>query len=210
MITYLEGTLLKKGDDRVVVFTTGVGYEVLLPPTVRQTFRGAEAGEDGETVKLHISYQQSERQPKPILIGFSHEVERDFFEMLITVKDIGPAAAVRALTAPVPQIARAIEQRDAKALTRLDGIGQRKAETIIATLCGKVGRFALMRQEEAPPGADVEDFRSETEDVLVKQLGYKRTEAQEMIDQAFQRRPEVASAEELFEEILRGQMGQGT
>jgi len=207
MITYLEGTLLKKAEDRVVVFTHGVGYEVLLPATVRQTFRGKQAGEDGETVRLHISYQQRERQPKPMLIGFNHEAERDFFEVFITVEDIGPAAAVRALTAPVAMIARAIESRDVKALTRLDGIGQRKAEKIIATLFGKVARFALMRQDLEPVPVEVEDFRAETQEVLVKQLGYRRAEAQDMIDRALKRKPDVASAEELLEEILRGQMG---
>lgn len=207
MITYLEGTLLKKADDRVVVFTHGVGYEVLLPASVRQTFRGKHAGEDGEVVRLHISHQQSERQPKPILIGFNHQAERDFFELFITVEDIGPSAAVRALTAPVSAIARAIESRDAKTLTRLDGIGQRKAEKIIATLYGKVGRFALMRQDREPAAVEPEDLRSETEGVLVKQLGYRRSEAQEMIDQALKRKPDVTSPEELFEEILRGQIG---
>ncbi|KPJ63516.1 hypothetical protein AMK68_03840 [candidate division KD3-62 bacterium DG_56] len=208
MINYLEGTLLKKADDRIVVFTHGVGYEVLLPATVRQSFRGKQAGEDGETVRLHISHHQSERQPKPLLIGFNHEAERDFFEMFITVEDIGPTAAVRALTAPVPTVARAIESRDVKALTRLDGIGQRKAEKIIATLCGKVGRFALLRQDLAPAPVEAEDFRSETQEVLVKQLGYRRSEAQGMVDEALKSRPDVASAEELFEEILRGQIGQ--
>ena len=59
--------------------------KVLLPAIVRRSFNSLEAGEDGEKVRLHISYQQSERQPRPLLIGFNTEPEKEFFERFITV-----------------------------------------------------------------------------------------------------------------------------
>jgi Holliday junction resolvasome RuvABC DNA-binding subunit len=37
MIRYIKGLLLKKEDDRVVVFANGVGYEILLRAVVGQT-----------------------------------------------------------------------------------------------------------------------------------------------------------------------------
>jgi Holliday junction DNA helicase RuvA len=40
--------------------------------------------------------------------------------------------------------------------------------------------------------------------VLVKQLGHRPTEASQLIEAAFKRRPDMASAEELFDEIYRG------
>ncbi|MDX1779394.1 MAG: OB-fold domain-containing protein, partial [Thermodesulfobacteriota bacterium] len=101
MISYLEGTLLKKSEDKVVVLTRGIGYEVLLPVIVRQTYNSKNAGEDGDFVKLHIFYHQSERQPKPILVGFNLDVEKEFFERFIKVEAIGPIAAVKALVLPV-------------------------------------------------------------------------------------------------------------
>ena len=205
MITYLEGMLLKKAEDRVVVFAHGIGYEVLLPAIVRETFNDKRAGEEGEQIRLHISYQQTERQPKPILIGFNHEAEREFFELLLTVSDIGPSAAAKALTIPVPAIARAIENRDVRALTKLNGIGERKADKIIATLHGRVGKFALMREDQLPPATEPEALRDQVEEVLVKQLGYKRPEAQAMVAEALKRNSNITTAEELFEEILRGQ-----
>ena len=205
MITYLEGMLFKKTEDRVVILAHGVGYEVLLPAIVRETFNDKRAGDDGEQIKLHISHQQTERQPKPILIGFNHEAEREFFELLLTVADIGPSAAAKALTVPVPTIARAIEGRDIRALTRLNGIGERKADKIIATLHGRVGKFALMREDQLPPAGAPEVLRDQVEEVLVKQLGYKRPEAQAMVAEALKRNAGISTAEELFEEILRAQ-----
>jgi len=206
MISYLEGRLLQKHDDRIVVLANGVGYEVLLPAAVRPAFRGRHSGADGDTVKLHISFHQTERNPKPLLIGFLSPLEKEFFERLITVEDIGPTAACRALSIDVVRIARAIEAKDVKLLCTLDGIGPRKAEKIVATLHGKVGKFALMPEAEgAPAPAAEEDFRDAVIDVLVQQLGHTRTEAQRMVQSAITRRPDVSSAEELFEEVYRGE-----
>jgi Holliday junction DNA helicase RuvA len=205
MIRYIEGKLLKKEEDRIVVLAHGVGYEILLPAIVRQTFNPKKAGEDGEVVKLYIYYHQTERQPKPLLIGFNYEPEKEFFEKFIKVEDIGPPSAVKALVLPVPQIARAIEERDSKTLERLRGVGKRTADKIIATLQGKVGKFALMREDQIFAEEEVIDFKKQVEEVLVKDLGHKASEAQRLTKEAMLRNPGIATPEELFEEVYRGQ-----
>ena len=205
MIRYIEGKLLKKEEDRIVVLAHGVGYEILLPAIVRQTFNPKKAGEDGEVVKLYIYYHQTERQPKPLLIGFNYEPEKEFFEKFIKVEDIGPPSAVKALVLPVPQIARAIEERDSKTLERLRGVGKRTADKIIATLQGKVGKFALMREDQIFAEEEVIDFKKQVEEVLVKDLGHKMSEAQRLTKEAMLRNPGIATPEELFEEVYRGQ-----
>jgi Holliday junction DNA helicase RuvA len=205
MIRYIEGKLLKKEEDRIVVLANGVGYEILLPAIVRQTFNPKRAGEDGETVKLFIYYHQTERQPKPLLIGFNYEPEKEFFEKFIKVEDIGPPSAVKALVLPIPQIARAIEERDSKTLEGLKGVGRRTADKIIATLQGKVGKFALMREDQILSEEEVIDFKKQVEEVLVKDLGHKVSEAQRLIKEAMLRNPGIATPEELFEEVYRGQ-----
>jgi Holliday junction resolvasome RuvABC DNA-binding subunit len=43
MIRYIEGKLLKKEEDRIVVLANGVGYEILLPAIVRKTFTSKRA-----------------------------------------------------------------------------------------------------------------------------------------------------------------------
>jgi Holliday junction DNA helicase RuvA len=205
MIRYIEGRLLKKEEDRIVVLANGVGYEILLPAIVRQTFISRRAGEDGEMVRLYIYYHQTERQPKPLLIGFNHEPEKEFFEKFITVEDIGPPTAVKAMMMAIPKIAKAIEERDSKTLESLKGIGRRTADKIIATLQGKVGKFALMRGDEIPEPAEVLDFKKQVEDVLVRDLGHKVSEAQKLVKEAMARNPGISSPEELFEEVYRGQ-----
>ena len=71
-----------------------------------------------------------------------------------------------------------------------------------------MGKFALMPDSEAPTPQEVEeDLRSEVIAVLVEQLGHTRTEAQRMVEAALARRPQASSAEELFEEVYRGEKG---
>lgn len=205
MITYLKGKLLKKEEDRIVVFINGVGYDVRLPYIIRQTYNRKKAGEDGKEVELFISYQQSEKQPKPLLIGFNFEAEREFFERFIEVEDIGPIKAVRALTLPIPKIARAIEERDIKTLKTLKGIGARTAEKVVASLNGKVGKFALMREDMVQIPEEPEDLKRQVQEVLIKQLGHGKTEAKRMVNEAIKRKPDASTAEQLFEEVYRGQ-----
>ena len=202
MISYLDGTLKKIYSDRVTIGVAGVGYEVLIPAYVMNEIRRTTKMED--PIKLYISFNQTERQPKPVLVGFRAELDKEFFELFITVEDIGPSLAIKALTQPVREIARYIEEKSVKDLRQLKGIGERKAEKIVAALKGKAAKFALIPQVELPPETP-ENFKNEVENVLVVQLGHKLGEARRMIDEAMKRRPTISSSEELFEEVYRGQ-----
>ncbi len=205
MIRYLSGTVIRAEENKIVVLTGGVGYEVLLPEIVRQALMQTDCL--NKPVELFISYHQTVQQPKPVLIGFSTELELEFFEALIKVKDIGPAMACRALTLPIPLIARAIEDRDAARIRQLKGIGSRKADMIISELQGRLGKFALMRSDGMPPPPPAPasgDLVKQVTEVLVRQLGHQRTEALKMVQAALERRPDSATPEELFEEVYRG------
>jgi Holliday junction DNA helicase RuvA len=203
MISYLEGELIETFDDRVTLLVGGIGYDILIPAYLINEIKEDEK-KGMQALKLYISYNQTERQPKPVLVGFKHPLDKKFFELFISVEDIGPTAAIKALIKPVGDIARSIEEKDSKALRQLKGIGERKAEKIIATLKGKVAMYALMPKIKVT--AEIaEDFRKEVEDVLITQLGHKLTEAREMIEEAMKRNPRIVSSEELFEEVYRGQ-----
>jgi Holliday junction DNA helicase RuvA len=203
MISYLEGELIDTFDDRVTLLVGGIGYDILIPAYLINEIKEDEK-KGMKELKLHISYNQTERQPKPVLVGFKHPFDKKFFELFISVEDIGPTAAIKALIMPIGDIARFIEEKDSKALKQLKGIGERKAEKIIATLKGKVAMYALMPKIEVTAEL-AEDFRKEVENVLITQLGHKLTEAREMIEEAMKQNPRITSSEELFEEVYRGQ-----
>ncbi|MDP7077208.1 MAG: Holliday junction branch migration protein RuvA [Desulfobacterales bacterium] len=204
MIGYLEGKLLKKETDRVLVLANQIGYEVLLPVIVMESF---QAKNIGDKISLYIYHQQTERQPKPVLIGFNLEVEKEFFQYFISVEDIGPLKAAKALNIPVRDIARAIELKEVDQLRQLQGIGNRTAQKIIATLHGKMEKFALIRKTEKKETTIGKDFLLiQVQDVLVNQLGYLVAEAKQMIAEAMKRNRNISTPEELVEEIYHGEV----
>jgi Holliday junction DNA helicase RuvA len=203
MIGYLEGALLKKENEKIMILAGQVGYEVLLPAYVMETFQNKALG---DKVAVTIYYHQTERQPKPVLIGFNLEAEKEFFQSFITVEAIGPLKAIKAMNLPVRDIARAIESKDIKKLTSLNGIGERTAQKIVATLQGKMEKFALIRKEdEICEEAPMEDFTMPVLELLVNQLGHKARDANQMIKEALGRNPAMTTPEELFDEVYRGE-----
>ena len=158
---------------------------------------------EDEPVSFYIYYHQTERQPKPVLIGFNLEAEKDFFLNFIYVEAIGPLKAVKALNLPRTEIAAAIENKDAARLSSLKGIGTRTAQKIIATLAGKMDKFAMIDKERKHEKFQPEDFTGPVLDVLVNQLGHKIADAETMISDAMQRNKSISTPEELFDAVYR-------
>jgi len=209
MIATLRGHLRRKLEDRVVLECGGIGYEVFLPPIALRQLEGAEVGDKAPELGLVIYYHATRDQPRPVLIGFTSDLDKEFFEKLITVKDIGPMVAARALAAPVGELAAAIARQDEKYLRALPGIGPQKAKNIVAQLQSKVAKFALAREGAAvaepagPLAGDADGLREMVWEVLVKQLGHRPSEASQLIAEALRRRPDILTAEDLFNEIYR-------
>lgn len=202
MIGYLEGTILRKEEDRIVLLVNHVGYEVLLPSIVRETLENKLVG---DALSLYIYFQQTERQPKPVLIGFNLEAEKEFFQHFISVEAVGPLKAARAMTIPVRDIAHAIETENVSVLKQLKGIGNRTAQKIIATLKGKMEKFVLISKRDEGTAPVYIDFKNQVLRVLVDQLGHKTSDANQMIAQALNRNRSVSTPEELFDEVYRGE-----
>ena len=213
MIATLTGRLRRRAEDRVVLECGGIGYEVFLPPIALRALESAtaDAGDKASELRLVIYYHATRDQPRPVLIGFTSDLDKEFFERLVTVKDIGPMVAARALAAPVAELAAAIARQDEKYLRALPGIGAQKAKNIVAQLQAKVAKFALAvagAVEEpvgGPTAPDADGLREMVWEILVKQLGHRPSEASQLITDALRRRPGIASPEELFDEIYRGQ-----
>lgn len=212
MINYLKGTIrnITRDPAKAVVVAGSVGYEVSLPTYVYQSLANDGIGA-GSEVELEIYYHVTERQPKPMLVGFRHPREKEFFEQLIQVEGIGPAKAAAALVFPVSTIASAIETEDFGALQRLPGIGSRAAQKIIATLRGKVAATALLQDAGISEQGHTQppvDARSEAVDALVT-LGYRPTEARDKVEDAIRRAPEVIDdLQALMREVFRAQVSQ--
>ena len=208
MISRLRGVVREQGDTHILLDVNGVCYEVFMPPSILCTLP-ARVDEQGTVEVITFHYQQLEiGRGIPVLIGFLNEIEREFFSRFISVSGVGPKAALKALTLPIPTIAQAIDEGDLTLLRSLPGIGEQRAKEIVAKLQGKVGKYALMRTKEAMSGSAAQRPTLELEDEAVAvlvQLEYKRNDAKQMVRAALERNEKVNTVEELLNEVYRQQ-----
>jgi Holliday junction DNA helicase RuvA len=203
MITRICGKVIEKGNNYLNIDTGGLCYEVLIPSTVMQRLEESIPA-DG-TISL-ITYHYLQVEPSrstPVLIGFLNDVEKEFFEIFITVSGIGPRAALRALNKPISAIAKAIDEADVEFLRSLPGIGPQRAREIIAKLQNKVGKFGLIQDDRLRQRATkTKDIEEEALAVLT-QLEYKKAEALAMIKKALERNSGLQTTEELLNEVYK-------
>ena len=204
MFSRISGRLIERDGECVVLEAGGLGYEIVLPPCVAEKVTVAP----GEAVALEIYAALSidGNSARATYYGFTNAVERAFFEALISVASIGPKTAARAFSEPMSSIASAIDRGDHGYLRKLPGIGQQKARDIVAKLQGKVARFLLIQDAQAPQPAAMPGFADEALAVLL-QLEYKRGEAETMIRETLEASPAIDDAEALLAEIYRRRAG---
>ncbi len=207
MISQLSGTLAAHGDGFIVLDVGGVGYHVLLPQIVEKALSGTL---EGESLQLETVYylQIDQNRATPTLIGFQNKVEREFFERLLTVPKVGPRAALGMFSRPVSTIATAIETANHALLQTLSGVGKQKARDLVATLQGKVARFALMQDADLDKRAAAPAAASGVTDEAVQllaMLGYKRSEAERKVYEAAAAEPNAEDAEALVRIIFKRQ-----
>lgn len=205
MISHLTGALTRKHEQRqaIEVTVSGIGYEVHLPTFVWRAIEGTPLGEQ---VDFEIFYHVPERQPTPMLVGFTREVEREFFKKLVEVPDLGPMKAMKALSFSVSTIATWIEQSDERSLRGLPGVGERLAKTMVAHLKGKVVEEALLQDEHfaEPPPREGPPSLSEVQQLAVEglmRLGYRHAEASRWVEQVA-KDGEPAEVEEIIRAVF--------
>ena len=205
MITKITGKLLAVTEEHVTLAIDSLEYQVSIPDFARQRLQS----QIGEDISLHtIQYfdgNPMQGRMVPRLLGFLSIIEREFFEMLSSVDGLGTKKALRSMVRPVRDVATAIEQQDAKALSALPGIGPATADRIIAKLRRKVPKFALMVADPDAPGrlADVKpDIVNETFEVL-QTLGHSEADARRLIDTALDKKAKYKDVQELLEAIYQ-------
>ncbi len=207
MIAQISGSVESLSENTLTLAVGGISYEVYIPTAVIKNFENGLQKDSQVSLVTYHYYQTDPSRSIPILIGFSNRIEKDFFEKFITVSGVGPKAAVRALSQPIPDIAAAIDGADLKYLKSLPGIGEQRAKEIIAKLQGKMGRFGLMKNVSGATSAAAgtsksSDLEDEAVEVLL-QLQYKKDEAREMVRKAFSRKPALSGVEEVLNEVYR-------
>ena len=166
MIACLRGVLESITKDSAVVNVGGVGFRVHPSAAARARLNGV--GQPAEFfTHLHV------RENELSLYGFASEDEHALFELLLSVKGVGPKVALAVLASGSPDTVRAAIANDQPdVLTRVPGVGMRTAKAIVLHLKDKVGVGLA-----AAPVAYLTDTDAEVMSALTG-LGYSVVEAQ--------------------------------
>jgi Holliday junction DNA helicase RuvA len=134
MIVTLRGKLIEATVLRVVVESSGVGYEVNIPVTTAE--RLPQVGSEIFLLIHHVF-----REDGQALYGFMVPEERDFFRLLVEkVSGIGPKLALTILSRlSLPVLRDAIIRSDVTLLSQCPGIGKKTAERLVVELRDKLG-----------------------------------------------------------------------
>jgi holliday junction DNA helicase RuvA len=201
LITKITGTLIQVDDERATLEIEAFEYQVLIPEFARRQLQARLK----ETVALHTIYyldgNPAHGRLTPRLIGFLNEVEREFFELFCSVDGVGARKALRAMVRPVQDVARLIEEQDAKGLSALPGIGPAMAERIVAKLRRKMPKFALLVGREDKHEAEVEvNVVDETFQILVS-LGHSESDARRLLDTVLASKRKFKDVEALLQAV---------
>jgi holliday junction DNA helicase RuvA len=133
MIAHVEGKVVEKFGDRVVVAVGGTGYDLLVPA---QTL--AKLPPVGREARLFTRLQI--RDEAMVLYGFGSADERSLFDHLISVSGVGPKVALAILSVLTPDaLRRAVTSGDVAALTLVPGVGKKVAGRVILDLKDRIG-----------------------------------------------------------------------
>lgn len=169
MIYCLDGTIVKKTADEVVLSCGGVGFLAYVPKTLY-----AAIGEQGERALLYC--YMNVKEDGIDLYGFANEQGRECFIMLISVSGVGPKAALSILSVYEPDaVAAAIAAGDHEAFCACAGIGPKIAQRITLELKSKVAGGAVYSAQSSAS--------AEATQALIA-LGFKPQEAARAVSAA--------------------------
>ncbi|MEX2656330.1 MAG: Holliday junction branch migration protein RuvA [Balneolales bacterium] len=192
MIAYLNGNIVSKNPGVIIIDIGGLGYSVRVS---NHTFDRLPT--TGENCILHIHHHISENDQQ--LFGFASIEERNLFELLITVKSIGPRLALALLSSMPPlQVINAIVDQNPALIARSPGIGKKSAERIVLELSDKLGDIAS-HEEHAP---EIGSIQSETVSAL-EALGYAHNQALKAVREAIDDKEPPSNVSELLKRTLK-------
>lgn len=192
MVYSLKGIVQELSPTSMVIDVNGVGYYVGI------SLQTAEKLVLGKETFLNI--QQIIREDAHLLFGFNTILEKELFNLLISVNGVGPVSAIIMLSSlSLEEISSAILSNNSLLLQKVKGIGAKTAERIIVDLRDKVQKFKEF-------GENISTFANNKikEESLsaLEVLGIPKKMSERIADRILKQTPDL-SVEDLVKQILK-------
>jgi len=197
MIAHLQGVLVVKTVERVVLDVHGIGYQAVVPLSTYYALPDVQ-----ERVTLLTTMYVREDTMR--LYGFATPDEQEMFELLISVSSVGPRLALNMLSSlTAVDLRQAIAQAETRRLQAIPGVGRKTAERVVLELQEKMAALGLSAsgQSSLLVSADEQVMRDVISALL--NLGYRQQEAEKAVRAARAKQNDSLTLEALLKDALQ-------
>lgn len=192
MIYSLKGIVQQLHPTSVILDVNGVGYFVGI------SLQTSEKLSLGKPTFLNI--QQIIREDAHLLFGFNTILEKEMFNLLISVNGVGPVSALIMLSSlTLEEIATAILSNNSLLLQKVKGIGTKTAERVIVDLRDKVQKF---KDSDENISTFANNKVKEESLSALEVLGISKKMSEKIADRILKQNPDL-TVEELVKQILK-------
>lgn len=192
MIYSLKGTVQELNPTSVIIDVNGVGYYVGIS---LQTSEKLVLGKE-----TFLNIQQIIREDANLLFGFNTILEKEMFNLLISVNGVGPVSALIMLSSlSLTEIAAGILSNNSALLQKVKGIGVKTAERIVVDLRDKVQKFSSSDENIS---IFVNNKVKEESLSALEVLGISKKMSEKIADRILKQNPDLR-VEDLVKQILK-------
>lgn len=189
MIGWLQGLVLHKQGNQVIMNVSGVGYEVSVPISILEQLL------QGQQAELFIHHTQ--REDGQYLYGFSTLAQRQLFRELIRISGIGPKLGLLVLSSfTVENFIAIVRENNVNALLKLSGVGKKTAERLLIELKDRVGGQSAWANVVSADELGAAPFASAAQEAVeaLMALELKPADAAKLVENALKQAPEADTA----------------
>lgn len=195
MIALLTGRLEQLEAGSCIIDVGGVGYLVQASTRTLAALAPPPA-------QARVLVETVVREDAILLYGFADSAERDWFRLLTTVQGVGAKVALAILSALSPRdLVAALSAGDRTSLTRVAGVGPKLVVRLLTELRERAGGMPAGEGMGVAPvvaGGLAADALS-----ALANLGYRRVEAEPVVERVMSRLGEPAELDAIIRESLR-------
>ena len=138
MFEYIMGELTVKKVDYIALDINGLAYKIFISLKTYESL--GEVGVD-QKVYIHTNVKEDDIS----FYGFKSENERELFKALVSISGVGPKLALAILsTYNTKDVIDIVLDANVKLLTKVPGLGDKKAQKLILDLKDKVKKLNVL------------------------------------------------------------------
>jgi len=198
MISQLTGKIISSDEKSLIVDVNGVGYQVFCS---LQTL--LELKDSNETITILTEFIV--REDSQSLFGFSDPLEKQWFNLLISVQGVGAKAAIAILSSiTIDELGYAISNSEKSTVTKAEGVGPKIAGRIINELKDKIPESQIdpLFSNYVDPNNKEKELVEDAVSAL-SNLGYNKTNIKNIVVKVYEDAEENINLSELISKSLK-------